>query len=220
MAHRPASRRTTRQEGAALVMVLLLTTAALSLGMGVVTLGSTETAIAGHHRAATATFYAADAAVEYAAQTLTAIVDWDRVLDGRMQSPFLEAPLPGTVAVDLTAAERDLQARAAASAGAGQDTPRWKLFAHGPVSRLLGVGSIDSRAYVAVWVADDRFDGDGNPLADANGVVMLTAGAFGDHRTRRMIEAGVIRSSMPTTGSPDEEASPMITRFQFWREVR
>jgi hypothetical protein len=76
----------------------------------------------------------------------------------------------------------------------------------------LGAG-IRSRTYVAVWVADDPADVDGNALVDSNRVLLLRAEAYGPHRTARRLTA--------TVGVPDGDlAGDLRPRVLSWREVR
>jgi hypothetical protein len=60
---------------------------------------------------------------------------------------------------------------------------------------LPGTTDIDSSMYVAVWVADDPAEVDGNPLSDENGTLTLHAEAYGPSGTRKVVEVTVARTS-------------------------
>jgi hypothetical protein len=49
--------------------------------------------------------------------------------------------------------------------------------------------------YIAVWVADDPAETDGNPLADGNGTLTLHAEAYGPNGSRKVVEVTVARTS-------------------------
>jgi hypothetical protein len=123
---------------------------------------------------------------------------WNDLLNGTVQSSFIDGTLtpttPSGEALNLTAMTADVQAQSDASAPWGVNNPQWRLFAYGPLSNLLGEGSVQSHAYVAVWIADDPSETDGNPAADANGVVTLLAQAFGPQGTRRAVEVTVAKT--------------------------
>jgi hypothetical protein len=76
----------------------------------------------------------------------------------------------------------------------GANSPQWKLFAHAPLSRVLP-NQIDSPMYVAIWIADDPAEDDGNPLADTNGTLTIHAEAMGPGGTRKIIEVTIARTS-------------------------
>ena len=60
---------------------------------------------------------------------------------------------------------------------------------------MLPNDQIDSPMYVAVWVADDPAETDGNPATDGNGTLTLHAEAVGPSGTRKVIEVTVARTS-------------------------
>jgi hypothetical protein len=60
---------------------------------------------------------------------------------------------------------------------------------------MLPANEIDSPMYVAVWVADDPAEDDGNPATDGNGTLTLHAEAYGPSGTRKVIEVTVARTS-------------------------
>ncbi len=75
----------------------------------------------------------------------------------------------------------------------GADSPEWRLFAHAPLSALMTGAGLDLPLYLVVWVADDEWDGDGNPAVDSNGRILVRAhGVRG--RWRRALGRGPSRT--------------------------
>jgi hypothetical protein len=204
---RPASDR-----GAALLLALVATALLGALGVSLLMLADTELRIASNDGASVEAFYAADAALERAVQELATLPAWSAVLTGVAKSSFSEPTtspvLPSGRTVDLVSVTAALQAAWDAGGSQGANTPVWRLFAWGPLARLASPGWIESRVYVAVWIADDSSETDGNPGADTNGVVFVHAEAFGVGGARRMVEATV------------ERVSPGVVRVLSWKEVR
>ena len=180
---KPASRSSSSETdtGAALIVALLLTVLMAALGLGLVELASTERLIAANFRAGQQAGYAADAAVERSLEDLRPLPDWSGVLAGSTVSSFRDATLVPTLAtgrtLDILAETAVLQRVSDARHALGADDPVWRLFAYGPLDALVSSGP-PSSAYVVVWVADDRTETDGNPLADSNGVAVLVARAW------------------------------------------
>jgi hypothetical protein len=184
--------------GSALVIALVAMLLLSSLGIGVLLLSNTEAAIAANYRAGSETLYAADAAVERVVQDLLLLPRWDDVLAGRVQSGFVDVSLtptlPSNVSIDLAALTASLQAQADATSPWGANNPVWRLFAYGPISDLFGSQAMPSSSYVAVWAADDPAETDGDPSADANGVLTLLAQAIGASGSIRAVEVTVART--------------------------
>jgi hypothetical protein len=51
--------------------------------------------------------------------------------------------------------------------------------------------------YLAVWVADDVADGDGDPLNDANGILALRAVALGPGGIRAVTAVSIGKTALP-----------------------
>src|SRR4029450_8165473 len=83
------------ERGVALMIALTAMTLMLSLGGALLLLSSSETAIAANFRATHEATYAADAVMERAFADLSRVPDWSPVLDGRMQSSFIDGPSSG-----------------------------------------------------------------------------------------------------------------------------
>ena len=206
MIERTHRTRLGNEEGTALVIALMSMMLLTALGATVVMVSRTETAIANNYRNSQEALYAADAAVERVVQDLLMVPRWNDILSGGVTSSFSDgAPanivLPGGGRINLVNATAGLQASTDTADMWGPNNPQWRLFAWGPISRLLDTLPIDSSMYVAVWVADDPADGpsagaaDGNPLLDANGTLTIRAEAFGPSGTRKVIEVTVARTS-------------------------
>ena len=117
-----------------------------------------------------------------------------------MQSGFIDntstPTLPGGgETLNLVEATAALQQETDTANLWGANNPTWRLYASGRVTSLLPTGTIDSWMYIAVWVADDPSEIDGNPLADTNGVLTLHAEAFGHGGTHKVVEVTVARTT-------------------------
>ena len=228
------------QRGVALILVVLVTSFLSAIGMGLALMVMMDSLATGNLRGSVALLYAADAALELAARELAQLDDWDRALTGEVRSSFVDGEpagvrlLAGGGTVNLTATTNALncgQVTACSDAQMnhstrerpwGANNARWRLFAHGP---LGGLGPLARPAdcYIAVWIADDAGEEDGDPLSDSpgpgapgSGVVRIRAEAFGLTGSRRAIEAELARRCRP--GGP-ENCRPGI-RVQSWSEVR
>lgn len=209
-------------QGTAMVIVLgtLLVLSAMALAL--VLLSITDTMAAANSRRAASALYAADAGIERALPDLWHLPDWNAALDGRVTSGFVDGPSGGSrtladgrqivldeivhlancgsaapcdsARLDTITAERPW----------GRNNPRWRLFAHGPLSALAGQdgGSLDE--YVVVLIADDPAENDDDPLRDGapgsnpgSGLVLLRAEAFGPEWAHRSLEVTVARGAAP-----------------------
>jgi hypothetical protein len=206
------------EQGTALIVALMATMLLTALGMTLVLTSNTETMISGNYRNSQEALYAADAAVERVMQDLLLIPRWNDILTGNStispsctgvssfmpvsstMSGFADTTTSPTIpdsnqSINLLSATCNLQK--------GTDTlnlwdvnnPVWRLFAYGRMQDLLPNNTIDSQMYMAVWVADDPADNDGNPAVDANGTLTLHAEAFGPSGTRKVIEVTVAKTS-------------------------
>jgi hypothetical protein len=119
--------------------------------------------------------------------------------------------LPSNRVASLAALTSELQAESDAAAAWGPNNPRWRLVAHAPISQLVAGGAAAS-TYVAVWLADDPSETDGDPWLDANGAVMLRARALGRGAASRSVELIVARHA---TGG-----AATGVRILSWRVVR
>ncbi|HUF48441.1 MAG TPA: hypothetical protein VMM93_11545 [Vicinamibacterales bacterium] len=180
--------------GAALVVVLIASALAASIGLGLVTLSNTERAIAANYQAAVESRHAAEAVLERALVDVRQAADLTTLTSGSLQSTFVWGGLtpvtPAGRQLDLFALTAAVQAGVDTTRW-GADSPEWRLFAYGPLARLGVAGDVPSLYYGVVWLADDPADGDGNPSVDTNGVVMVLAESFGPGAVRHAVIATV-----------------------------
>jgi hypothetical protein len=188
------------ERGVALIIALMTSMLLTALGVALIMVTNTETQITANFRNGQEALYAADAGVERVVQDLLLAPRWDDILTGTLTSGFVDgtmAPtLPGGgIQIDLTTATAQLQAETDAQNVWGANNPVWRLYAWSPVTSLLPTGTIDSSMYIAVWIADDPSEIDGDPLSDTNGVLTLHSEAFGSGGTRKVVEVTVARTS-------------------------
>ena len=236
------SRRSLRagERGIALIMVVLVTTFLSALGIGMLLAVFMDRLATGNMAGSVAMLYAADSAIEIATRDLAQIEDWNVVLNGKQGSSFTDGlaggvrALPGGGAVDLTLMTNMLNCGRSSSCTTAQmdassrerpwgpNNPRWRLFAYGPMQQFPQLAR-PAPCYLAVWVADDGREQDGDPLADeanemqpGHGIVRLHAEAYGFAGTRRAIEAELSRVC---PGGEEPRCLPGI-RVQSWQELR
>lgn len=200
------------ETGSALIIALMSMMLLTALGAAVVMVSRTETMIASNYSNAQEALYAADAAVERVVQDLLMVPRWNDVLSGLSRSAFVDGAydgtktLPGGGTLRLCCDPTPITGTPQTATGAlqlvtdtadmwGANNPQWRLFAYAPMRELLPNNVIDSRMYVAVWVADDPAETDGNPSSDTNGTLTLHAEAYGPSGTRKVIEVTVARTS-------------------------
>src|SRR5688572_9948336 len=202
--------RVRREEGTALIIALMSMMLLTALGAAVVMVSNTESQIAGNYRNSQEALYAADAAAERVVQDLLMIPRWNDILSGSAKSAFVDGAInsqktmPGGGRVTLcdqpnppcaaNTATGQLQAETTTANLWGADNPSWQLFAWGPLNEILP-GIASSPMYVAVWIADDPAEADGNPLADVNGTLTVHAEAYGPSGTRKVVEVTVARTA-------------------------
>lgn len=228
------------QRGVALIMVILLTAFLSALGLGLILAVFMDRLAAGNMVGSVAMLYAADAAVEFAARDLAQVADWDTVLAGTQRSSFTDGSpggvrgIPGGGAVDLTTSTNMLNCGKSTTCTTAQmnanskerpwglNNPRWKLFAFGPMEQFTQL-SRPAPCYLALWIADDGREEDGDPLSDAleddepgHGIVRVHAETFGPGGSRRAIEAELVRACR---GGGVGACLPGI-RVQSWQELR
>lgn len=188
------------ERGVALIIALIATMLLTALALALVMVTNTETRITANFRNSQEALYAADAGTERVVQDLLLVPRWNDLLTGTMTSSFKDSTmtpyLPGGGAqINLTNATAQLQATTDAANLWGTNNPRWRLYAWGPVTSLLPSATIDSWMYIAVWVADDPSEIDGDPLTDTNGVLTLHSEAWGPGGAHKIVEITVARTS-------------------------
>lgn len=182
-----------RQQGMALLLAVVLLLVFGTVVAMLLPLAVTERGLSVAAREAAECRAAAAAAVAHATADLQATPDWTGVLAGAASGGLATGPRR------LVLGDRrlDLDARASTfplvdPGNWGANTPRWVLYAWGPAANLAP-GVLASPVFVAVWVADDERDGDGDPERDSNGTVRLRGEAFGPVHGNRAVIATIVR---------------------------
>ena len=224
------------QQGIALILALLVTSFLSAIGLGLTVVVFMDRLATGNVRASAGLINAADAGLELAAHDL-ARANWTAVLDGLEQASFSDGDpvgvraIPGGGAVDLGAETNMLNCGRATSCTDAQmdattddrpwgvNNPRWRLYAYGALANLPLARP--TPCYLAVWVADDVAEVDGEPLLDGDiegrGVLRARAVAYGPLGSRRAVEAELARVCF---GVPGEEICQPGIRVQSWQELR
>jgi hypothetical protein len=212
--------------GLALILVLLSMLLLSALGMALLLVIGTETLVASHHRDSIEALYAADAGLERALHDVIAAGDWNTLLaspdevrtasPSTFSEPTLDFQFGGGPAVNLAKETSALNCPqvvpkpAACAAGQmnaitaqrpwGTNNPRWRLYAWGRLSTLVRA-PLDSPLVVAIWVADDPAEIDGNPARDGTGpaspgagVIQVRASSFGPGGVRSSVAVVVSRT--------------------------
>lgn len=231
---RPLADRLRDEQGIALIISLMVTMLMMALGVALVTTTMTEGRISANYRDGTEALYAADAGVERVLQDILTVADWNAMLDPNnklAKSAFIDGDeewrdLPDGSRLNLRQATNILNCGSVGDCDAaamnqlteerpwGQNNPRWKLYAHGPIVEMLPTVDINSPFYVVVWVADDASESDNNPLKDGDptpscvppandpdacvnpgrGVIAMRAQAYGPGGVARTIEVTLART--------------------------
>jgi hypothetical protein len=225
---RPLATRLGDEQGVALIIALLSMVLMMALGSALVLTTMTEGKIAHNYSDGIEAVYAADAAVERVMQDILTVPDWNDIIDvnNPLTSAFVDGPPSGTRTIpggtiDLGQATNIVNCGKVAQCSDadlialteerpwGQNNPRWKLYAYGPMSDMLPTETINSQIYVIVWVADDPSENDCNPLKDGetanaacggagenlgSGVITMMAHAYGPNGVQRGIEVTLART--------------------------
>jgi hypothetical protein len=173
-----------REDGVALMIAMMAMLLMTALGVALVLTTSSETIIANNFRNSGEGLYAADAVLERAIDDLLTVPDWNQLLNGSVQSAFIDGVPSGlrtlqdgstidlaqainmancqkvtacsSTDMDLTTSERPWAA----------NNPRWQLYAYGNLNELMPTASVNSAYYVVVMVADDPSELDNDPSKD------------------------------------------------------
>jgi len=223
--------------GIALILALLITSFLSAVGLGLAVIVFMDRLATGNTKGSVGLLHAADAGLDLAAHDL-ARANWSAVLAGLSQASFADgAPtgvraVPGGGAVNLTAETNVLNCGKATTCTVAQmnansderpwgiNNPRWRLYAYGPLANLPELAR-PTPCYLAVWIADDTREDDGDPFADGDeegrGVLRARAVAYGPLGARHAVEAELARVCDEDAGQ--EWCRPSI-RVQSWQEVR
>ena len=192
------------ERGIAVVIALLTMVLLGALAAALVTLTTTETLVSASFRRSLEGAHGAEAALERGLHDLSAMSDWSPALaapPANVTSSFDDGETtprgPDGRMLDLARLTADRQRASDARGGPaifGANNPEWRLFAHAPLRALLAEPGPDLPLYLAVWIADDESDGDGNPTLDTNGQILLWSVAFGTGGTHGAVEARIERA--------------------------
>lgn len=204
-----------REQGAALLTVLLATTLLLALGGALVQVMTAEAQIAVHHRAGVEAFEAAEALIEWLRAELVDAASVDALLVGPGRS-VLDDGIAGPVRIvhgetldlaALTSVEQCGRAAGCTDAAIrtatadrpwGPNNPRWRLYANGWMHQLTGDDSA-APVYLVAWIGDDPFEQDGDPLRDGDeagrGRLAVRVRAYGTRGALR--ELDVVMAGVP-----------------------
>jgi hypothetical protein len=196
-----------------LVIALMSLVLLSALGGSLAIVMQTELRVVANYAASRETMYAADGALQIAAQELLAVADWNALLSSGALSSFVDGPAGGVrvladgTSVDLTQVTAD----------ANSETRPWG--ANNPAWRLFAFGWLGPRTYVIAWVGDDFAENDGDPFIDGGGaanpgagILAVRAEAFGVGRAHKVLEI-TLRSDVLEDGST-------AVRLLSWHEIR
>ncbi len=181
------------QAGAALLLAIVLLLVFGSVVATLLPLAVTERHLATAAREAAECRTAASAALAFAIAELQATADWDAVLSRAVSGGLTVGPLRirrGELVVDLDARASSFPPVEPGTWGA--NTPRWVPYTWGPATSLAP-GVLTSPVFVVAYVADDEWDGDGDPERDSNGRVRVRGEAFGPVHGNRAVVATIVR---------------------------
>jgi hypothetical protein len=187
----------------AMIVVVLGTVLLSALSASLVMVTSSEAMAANNFRRAQEGLYVAEAVLERALDDVRSASTWDLLIDGSVQSSFVDGSpsgtrtLPDGSTIDLERWLNLLNCRQPTPCSAldlsaiiaerpwGSNNPVWRLYAYGPLRALLGSNAVDSSYYGLVVVAD-------NP-ARLPGVLWLRSEAVGPGGTHRAVEMTLTR---------------------------
>ena len=231
---------TRREHGVALLIAMMAMLLMTALGAALVLTTSSEAIIAGNFRNSREGLYAAEAVLERSLDDLLAMPGWDPVLNGSLQSGFVDGAPGGSRTLSDGSAIDLGQAINLANCGKitacsttdmdavtmdrpwGANNPRWQLYAYGRLSEMMPTGAINSPYYVVVMVGDDPSENDDNPLQDGvgpvnpgAGVLAMRAEAFGPRGAHAVLELTVARID-----AAELKGGRAGVRILSWRELR
>lgn len=194
-----------------LLTALFGTALLMGLGLSLVLMGTAETTLARRDRDARSLARAARAIVTLAVADLRALPSWAGILQpgsspelsavpGRLAPDSMAPVLPWGGVMDLRAVTSRVQAGTDADAVPG-DPSTWRLYGVTSLASLVPEAAGGSPCFLAVWVADDPVDGDGDPSADKNGVILVHGAAFGPGEGEATVSLTVSREA--AGGGPD-----------------
>lgn len=188
-----------------LVMVLMALTLLTGLGTVLIVGTMTETAVAAAYGQGVATFYAAEAAVEFAVRDLAARANWDAVFTGTEASTLADGPAGavwrvGGRELDLAHETAEVEALLASRDLPAEAPPQ--LYAFGTLQALTGTGP-DVPVYICAWVAESPA-ADEIEEASAVRIAYVVGRAYGATGARRTVLVRVA-GTLDAGGEPGVE---------------
>ena len=204
-----------RQQGSAVLAVVLVTVLFSAIAISAVVLAHVELVVSGRFARVVEARYAADAALQAAVAELRTIADWTSVIDGSARSSLVEGEWVGSVTARL-------EAETASSPLPARRAVRWRPFLWKSMD-ALAARDPPSRVLVIVWVGNDEDDA-GADSADTNATVLVRAEAVEPGGSRRIVE-GIVSRQSEGGGLYSEDSAAAETRRRRvavlnWREVR
>jgi hypothetical protein len=201
-----------------MVIALLASSLLAALGLALAGLGSVETLVAANQRAGSQLAYAAEATAEGVLADLLTTSNWTDILNGVVSSRlsgYSVPPVgPGDPPMTLAQLTSVVQAENDALGSWGSNGPQWRLFAHGWITELAPMASVDHDEFLAAFAADDVGETDGDPFVDTNGRIQIAARALSTRGTHRTILMTVAQTTKLTpAGFPG-------VRILAWKEIR
>ena len=194
------------ERGIALIVALMSMLLLTALGAGLMMTTMSETMISTNYRDSGEALYAADAGIERVMQDLLTVPDWNRLIAGTVKTSFTDGAdpgartLPGGSSLNLISATNMLNCGKTSTCTDAEmdawsaerpwtdDNPRWQLIGYSPLADVIETGTVLSPMYIAVWIADDQAEVDGDPATDTNGVLLMRAQAFGPNGASSVVE--------------------------------
>lgn len=179
--------------GVGLVIVMMVMLVIVGLTGPVMSLATTQTAVAANYRRSLELLYAAEAALELVVQDLGRAGSWERAWRGHPPSGIWltddRVPMIGGAVLDLAHVTADLQ-RTRDDATASS---RWRFFGRAQPQAVAPGGSWSEPQVVAVWLANDVRAIDVDPGEDGPTQLIAYAAAFGSGLSHRAVQATIRR---------------------------
>ena len=186
-----ASPHAPHEWGIALLVTLFVILVLVSMTGALIPLTSTQSRIAANHRRAAQGLYAAEAVLAWTVEELRHVPSWRAVSVGSHRSSFIvwsrQRRFPDGTVWNLDNVAGELERNGSGPSGAGRGH-RWRLYAFGPLDRLVPRDPTGGLLIVAVWVAEV------GTLVDV--ALVLHAAAAGPGHARRAVQATVRRAGV------------------------
>jgi hypothetical protein len=192
------------ERGSALLIVLIAAGFVVPLVLSLALVAMSETALAASYSRALELRHAADSAADQARIGICAIDLRSLAPPGTEPVAALDAG--GSLDLRREGAARQAESDTLYGAFPGNpDSPQWRLLQHGRLTDMLAVMLPAPAPYVAVWIADDPADGDGNPLVDTNGRLEMIGAAYTNRGS-----VGLVQRVVSCVPAPPQRAARVV----------